>query len=114
MTFAGLIGIVSACVAAWAFVLEMKVYFATNSKLPEEFHDGRYAVHDDFALSPLTPLAVQADYIKAGFILCAALLGFSARAVLLENAVVGWIFLAVPLAGATTAIKKPEPIGQLH
>lgn len=103
-----LIGLVSALAAMRAFVLEMKVYFATNNKLPEEFQDGRYAVHADFALSPLTPLAVQADYIKAGRFLSISLLGASVCAFLLEIASVGGIFLIIFVIGAATSIRDTK------
>jgi hypothetical protein len=101
-----LIGFVSAFAFLWAFVLQMKVHFATIDKLPEEFQDGRFGVEPEFALSPLTPLTVQADYVKAGFILCVALLGFSVCAFLLENTKVGWILLLVFLIGVYSAVKS--------
>lgn len=92
----------------WSAFKHRGVYHALIDSFPPEFQDGlssRFAIHT-IALSPSTPLSLQADYVKslAGFclaFLCVSLFLFS-----LQEVRVGFLFLAVTFISAVSTTKS--------
>jgi hypothetical protein len=107
MFLVAFIGFVSACAAAWGIVLNQRIYLDVKETLPPEFDDEefRYATYPQFALSPSTPLRLQADYVRAGISLCSACLGFSVCAFLLGSTTAALIFLVFFLGLAAASIR---------
>jgi hypothetical protein len=96
------------CIAAflWALFLDRAVDDALSRSLPPEFTEGITSRFTSvFALSPLTPLPVQVDYVKflaaASFgLLCLSLFVFSNGKVL-----GGWLMFGVFLLNTFSTLK---------
>lgn len=67
--------------------------------------DARFAI-DQFALSPSTPLAVQADYVASQLGACLAAFFLWLLAFLVGQTIERWFFLAILLVFVASTVKS--------
>jgi hypothetical protein len=92
----------------WSAFLYQAVYYALINSFPLEFQDplnSRYAF-PEFALSPSTPLALQAKYMKSLAGGCVAMLCFSLSFFSFGQVIGGWLGLGGFLLVATSTLKS--------
>lgn len=113
MILVWLIGLVSACAAFRGIYLTQTIYFELRDKVPQEFQNEEfaYAIWPQFALSPSTPLPLQADYVRSGFYLCAACFGFLVCAILVGSTIGTIFFLALCLGLAISSTRFAKTYG---
>ena len=84
------------------------VYRALIDTFPPDFQDGitsKFALHT-IALSPTTPLQLQADYVTSLAVGCAAMLCFSGALFCADKAIPGWFTLGGSLLIAFSTIQS--------
>jgi hypothetical protein len=95
-------------VAIWSAVIYQTVYRALINSFPPQFQDplnSRYAF-PVFALSPSTPLSLQADYMKSLAGGCFAMLGFSLSCFSFQRVDGGCLALLGFFAAVVSTIKS--------
>jgi hypothetical protein len=100
--------IATAFALLWSVFKYQTTYVALVNSLPLQFRDGlnsRYAF-PEYVLSPSTPLALQADYVRSQVGFCFAALGASLLCFFYEKAVVGLIILAMFIGFTALTIKS--------
>jgi hypothetical protein len=103
---AAVFGVVSIIAFIWSAFRNHVVYRALIDSFPPELNDGitaKFALHV-IALSPSTPLSLQAEYVKSLVAGCVAMLCFS-LALFCAEKVEGWLVLGGFLLVAISTIK---------
>jgi hypothetical protein len=97
-----------AVAAIWSAFKYQTVYYALINSFPLEFQDplNSRSAFPEFALSPSTPLALQADYVKSLAGGCFAMLCFSLWFFSFGQVIGGWLGLGSFLLIATSTIKS--------
>jgi Ca2+/Na+ antiporter len=92
----------------WAGFKYYAVYFALVDSFPPEWRNtssARVAI-DQFALSPSTPLAVQADYVASQVGACLAAFFLWLLVFLVGQTIERWLFLAILLVFVVSTVKS--------
>jgi hypothetical protein len=100
-------GMVGAIAFVWSAVRNHLVYRALIDSFPPELKDGltaKFALHV-IALSPSTPLSLQAEYLKSLAAGCVAMLCFS-LSLFCADKIEGWLALGGCLLTAISAIRS--------
>jgi hypothetical protein len=100
--------IATAVAAIWSIYKYQTVYHALINSFALEFQDplnSRYAF-PEFALSPSTPLALQAEYVKSMAGGCFSMLCFSLSFFSFGQVIGGWLGLGAFLLIAASTIKS--------
>jgi hypothetical protein len=100
-------GMVGAIAFVWSAVRNHLVYRALIDSFPPELKDGltaKFALHV-IALSPSTPLSLQAEYLKSLAAGCVAMLCFS-LSLFCADKIEGWLALGGCLLIAISAIRS--------
>jgi hypothetical protein len=103
-----MLAIASVLAVIWSIFKYQTVYYALINSFPLKFQDpltSRYAF-PEIALSPSTPLPLQAEYLKSLIGFCLAALGFSLFCFFIEKTIVGWILFFMFLGFAALTIKS--------
>ena len=105
---ASLLGGVGVVLFVCSYVLYQRVYDALIDTFPLELrdpHTSRFAIHP-IALSPSTPLALQADYVKSEVGICSALLAGVLSSFLFGNVVLGLAWSVIFLVSAVVTFRS--------
>jgi hypothetical protein len=104
---AAVFGILSVIAFIWAAIRNHLVYRALIDSFPPELKDdltAKFALHV-IALSPSTPLSLQAEYMKSLMAGCVAMLCFS-LALFCAHRIEGWLVLGGFLLVGFSTIKS--------
>ena len=109
MFIASLFAIVGCVAFVGSVIADQKVQNALIDTLPPQFQDplnSRYAF-DVYVLSPSTPLALQADYIKSLMGFCVAVFCFALFSIFFfEQAWARWLPSVLPFVMTASTIKS--------
>jgi hypothetical protein len=90
-----ILAIATAVAVLWSVFKYQTTYAALIDSLPLQFRDGLSSkfAFPEYVLSPSTPLALQADYVRSQIGFCLATLGVSLLCLLNEKMLAGLIIL---------------------
>ena len=103
-----ILALATAVAVLWSAFKYQTTYAALIDSLPLQFRDGMTSkfAFPEYVLSPSTPLALQAEYVKSQIGFCFATLGCSLLCFLYEKNAVGFIILAMFFGFTALTIKS--------
>jgi hypothetical protein len=108
MSIALVLAVVGLLIFVWSYFRYQRVFDALIDTFPLELrddHTSRFAIHP-IALSPSTPLALQADYVKSEVGVCLAMLAGALSSFLYGNVVLGLTWSVVWLVGVVVTFNS--------